>query len=229
MSFDRLYAQGCETFAALVPGGKERLEEIFRVSPALAELAVGTVYGHLGHRPALDPRLREAAALAAIIASGVTGTPLAVHVRTGLAAGLAPTEILEVVLETAAFSGFPRAVAALPVIEKVFRETEVRIPPERSPRQIVLDVIDAVRHEEATAGSGTVPCGPWAECLAPGADISVCTTAPDQAIVVIALSGVQSDPEVVLHVRVEQDRVVQVTRLPRQPANEADTDHAPQA
>jgi len=95
----------------------------------------------------LDPRTREAVALAAIVASGIYmyGTPLAVHVRTGLAAGLAPAEVVEVLLQAAAFSGFPRAVAALPTVEEAFHEAALPIPPESSPREVVLTALAEVR------------------------------------------------------------------------------------
>ncbi|ADJ47856.1 hypothetical protein AMES_6031 [Amycolatopsis mediterranei S699] len=74
-----------ENFAGLVEGGKARLDALFATVPALGELAVGTVYGHLHERPALDARTREAATLAAIVAAGMVGPPLSVHLRTGLA------------------------------------------------------------------------------------------------------------------------------------------------
>src|SRR3954469_21235561 len=107
-----LHDRGRENFAGLVEGGKDRLDALFATIPALGELAVGTVYGHLHERPGLDPRIREAATLAAIVAAGMVGPPLSVHLKTGLASGLAPGEVTEVVLQSAAFAGFPRAVSA---------------------------------------------------------------------------------------------------------------------
>jgi 4-carboxymuconolactone decarboxylase len=104
---DELHQTGRDTVGSLIPDGKARLDRIFEVAPGLAELAVGVVYGHLHARPALDPRMREAAAISAIIASGGAGTPIRVHTRTGLSSGLAPAEVTEVITEAAAFSGFP--------------------------------------------------------------------------------------------------------------------------
>ncbi len=40
----RLHKRGRDTFEALVDGGKDRLDQLFRAAPQLAELAV---YGHL--------------------------------------------------------------------------------------------------------------------------------------------------------------------------------------
>lgn len=214
VDFDQTYARGRETFAALVPGGGERLDEIFAIAPDLAQMAVGVVYGYLHHRPVLDPRTREVAALAAIIASGTCGTPLAVHVHTALAAGLAPAEIVEVVLEGAAFGGFPRAVSALPVVEDVFGQAGVRIPTLPSPREIVLTAIDEARNwpRNRRTQEGDVT---WAALMCkPGIDVAVYTISPDHAIAV-ALSSSSNGPETVFHVRVEEDRIAEVTTLQR--------------
>lgn len=146
-----LYEQGRATFSQLMPDGAQRLEQIFASAPDLGELAVGVVYGHLHHRTALDPRTREAVALSAIVASGCTTTPLAVHVRTGLAAGLAPGEIVEILIESAAFTGFPRAVEALSRVTDIFQEEAVPKPPSATPRQAALTYIDAARQRPETA------------------------------------------------------------------------------
>ncbi len=150
MSLASLHVQGEEAFSSLVPAGRERLAEMFRVAPDLAELAVGTVYGHLHHRPALDQRAREAVVLSALVASGMHGAPLAVHLRTALACGLSPGEIVEIVVQTAAFAGFPRAVSALPQIEESFREAGHPVPPAPTAREVVLDALDSARRPEAT-------------------------------------------------------------------------------
>lgn len=133
-----LHRIGRQVFAQRIPGGEERLDAMFAATPGLSELAVGVVYGHLHARTALDPRMREAAALAAIVASGMVEAPLAVHVRTGLGAGLTPAEISEVVVETAAFAGFPRAVSAATKLPELFTEAGSPLPPDPAPREVLL-------------------------------------------------------------------------------------------
>ncbi len=59
-----LYQEGRHTFVELVPDGGARLDALFHTVPALGQLAVGVVYGHLHSRPGLDPRLREAVSFA---------------------------------------------------------------------------------------------------------------------------------------------------------------------
>jgi len=138
----RLHDRGRDTFASLVDGGKDRLDQLFRAAPQLAEVAVGTVYGHLAHRPALDERTREAVAIAAIVAAGCWESPLSVHVRTGLAAGLTPAEISEILVETAAFAGFPRAVSAVSKLPDLYAEAGSPVPPEPAPREVLLNALD---------------------------------------------------------------------------------------
>ncbi|WP_370948523.1 carboxymuconolactone decarboxylase family protein [Amycolatopsis sp. cg5] len=135
---EKLHRRGRANFAELVEGGEQRLDALFQTIPALGELAVGTVYGHLHERPGLDPRIREAATLAAIVAAGMTGPPLSVHLKTGLASGLAPGEVTEVVLQTAAFAGFPRAVSAADQLNRLFADAGLTSPPARTPREVVL-------------------------------------------------------------------------------------------
>jgi 4-carboxymuconolactone decarboxylase len=159
----RLHERGRDTFAELVDGGRERLDQLFRASPGLAELAVGTVYGHLSHRPALDERTREAVAIAAIVAAGCWESPLSVHVRTGLAAGLTPAEISEILVETAAFAGFPRAVSAVSKLPELFEAAGSPVPPEPAPREVLLNNLHDI------------------EGLS-GYDVQVLTTGPNTAV-----------------------------------------------
>jgi 4-carboxymuconolactone decarboxylase len=128
-------------------------------------VAVGTVYGHLSHRPALDERTREAVAIAAIIAAGCWESPLSVHVRTGLAAGLTPAEISEILVETAAFAGFPRAVSAVSKLPDLFAEAGSPVPPEPAPREVLLQALDS----EELSDFG-------------GYDVQVLTTGPNTAV-----------------------------------------------
>lgn len=132
---DKLNRRGRANFAELVEGGEQRLDALFRTIPALGELAVGTVYGHLHERPWLDLRIREAA----IVAAGMIGPPLSVHLKTGLASGLAPGEVTEVVLQSAAFAGFPRVVSAADQLNRLFADAGLASPPARTPREVVLE------------------------------------------------------------------------------------------
>ncbi|WP_410574515.1 carboxymuconolactone decarboxylase family protein [Amycolatopsis sp. cmx-4-61] len=191
-----LHDRGRDNFAGLVEGGKARLDALFATVPALGELAVGTVYGHLHERPALDPRTREAATLAAIVAAGMVGPPLSVHLRTGLAAGLAPAEVGEVVVQTAAFAGFPRAVSAADQLNRLFEGHGLPIPPPPSPREVVLAHLAA-------------PEGEVAEVLAEFPRTEVQATGPDR--VLVSCFGDDPVPGAVLHCVADGRGVTSVT------------------
>ena len=168
-----LHRRGRDTFESLVPDGKQRLDQLFRAAPGLAEVAVGTVYGHLVDRPALDHRTREAVALAAIVAAGCWESPLSVHVRTGVASGLTPAEISEVLVETAAFAGFPRAVSAVSKLPDLFAEAGSPVPPEPAPREVLLAALDNDELRDLTDSH----------------DVQVLTTGPGTAVALFRTSG----------------------------------------
>jgi 4-carboxymuconolactone decarboxylase len=191
-----LHDRGRETFAGLVEGGAERLDALFATVPALGELAVGTVYGHLHERPALDARTREAATLAAIVAAGMVGPPLSVHLRTGLASGLSPAEVCEVVVQTAAFAGFPRAVSAADQLNRLFEGHGLPIPPPPSPREVVLAYL---ADPGAEAG----------EVLGEFPRTEVQATGPDR--VLVSCFGDDLVPGAVLHCAVTGGEVTSVT------------------
>ncbi|GLY38780.1 hypothetical protein Amsp01_048040 [Amycolatopsis sp. NBRC 101858] len=196
MTMDDLYDRGRETFAELVEDGAKRLDALFATVPALGELAVGTVYGHLHERPALDPRTREAATLAAIVAAGMVGPPLSVHLRTGLASGLSPAEVCEVVVQTAAFAGFPRAVSAADQLNRLFEGHGLPIPPPPSPREVVLAYLTEPRAEVA-------------EVLGEFPRTEVQATGPDR--VLVSCFGDEPVPGAVLHCAVTGGEVTSVT------------------
>ncbi len=181
---DQLHDRGRATFAGLVEGGEARLDALFATVPALGELAVGTVYGHLHERPALDARTREAATLAAIIAAGMVGPPLSVHLRTGLASGLSPAEVGEIVVQTAAFAGFPRAVSAADQLNRLFEGHGLPIPPSASAREVVLAYLEA-------------PGAEVAEVLAEFPRTEVQATGPDR--VLVSCFGPGPAPGAVVH------------------------------
>jgi 4-carboxymuconolactone decarboxylase len=189
---DELHQAGRDKVGELIPDGKARLDKIFEVAPGLAELAVGVVYGHLSARPALDPRMREAAAISAIIASGGAGTPIRVHTRTGLSSGLAPGEITEVVTEAAAFSGFPRAVMALEHIRDVFLEAGAAVPPPPTPREVLLQALESDPPEFV------------------GKTVQVLTTGPDTAIAIFTDDGT---PAGVVWARIDGSSVAELKIL----------------
>jgi len=85
--------------------------------------AVAYGYGVLWHRPGLDPRERALCAVAAF-----TALKLVDQVRkfgqSALDVGLDRTAVIEAVVQTAPYSGFPPALNALAALSEVLTEAD---------------------------------------------------------------------------------------------------------
>jgi 4-carboxymuconolactone decarboxylase len=85
-------------------------------------LAANFVFGQIwGDTERLDRRSRSLVTLGALIALR-TSEEFGNHVRVGLANGLTPAEIEEVITHASAYVGFPAARAAMIVATRIFDE-----------------------------------------------------------------------------------------------------------
>jgi 3-oxoadipate enol-lactonase/4-carboxymuconolactone decarboxylase len=78
-------------------------------------------WGEIWDRPGLDRRARSCVTLSALVAGGHL-EELAFHTRAALRNGLTPSEIKEVLLQTAVYCGVPAANSAFKVAQQVIRE-----------------------------------------------------------------------------------------------------------
>ena len=116
--------------------------------------------------------------------------------REGLASGLSPAEVCEVVVQTAAFAGFPRAVSAADQLNRLFEGHGLPIPPPPSPREVVLAHL-------------TAPEGEVADVLADFPRTEVQATGPDR--VLVSCYGGDPVPGAVLHCAVDGGNVTSIT------------------
>ena len=86
---------------------------IAEVAPDFARMVIEFAFGDRYARKGLDLKARELVAIAVLAASGKTGPQLRVHVESAASAGIAKTEIIEVLMQIALYSGFPTALNAL--------------------------------------------------------------------------------------------------------------------
>jgi len=106
---------------------------------ALGSYAVDYVMGDLWSRPQLAPRDRSLVVIAVLASMGST-EELAAHVEIGLNHGLSREEIDEIVLQVAAYAGYPMAMAASRVVERTFcRLDGVERQPARQPAESKSD------------------------------------------------------------------------------------------
>jgi len=79
-------------------------------------------FGEIYARPQLSPRDRQLVTLGILTALGGCEPQLEVHVNTSLNVGLTPEEIVEALLHSLAYCGFPRALNATFAAKRVFAE-----------------------------------------------------------------------------------------------------------
>lgn len=91
------------------------------VTGALYPMAIRYGYGALWSRPGLTHRQRMLCALAAFTTMGLEGQ-LKKFAKSALNVGLTREEVIEAIIQTAPYGGFPRALNALAVASEVLSE-----------------------------------------------------------------------------------------------------------
>lgn len=102
--------------------GTAVIEALADVSPELGHQVVAWGFGEIYSRPGLEPRDRQLVTLGMLTALGGCEAQLEVHVHASLNVGLTPSQIVEALLHSAVYCGFPRALNATFTAKRVFAE-----------------------------------------------------------------------------------------------------------
>ncbi|OLN26278.1 4-carboxymuconolactone decarboxylase [Desulfovibrio sp. DV] len=121
MAANERYERGYAALAALAPEKAQAVQDALAgIAPDLGRFVIEFGYGDIFTRPGLTPAERQTATIAALAALGNAAPQLAFHVEAGLAAGLSPEAIVEIIYVTTVFAGFPAGLNALAVCREVF-------------------------------------------------------------------------------------------------------------
>jgi len=117
------FAQGLKVLRS-VDGevGQRVIDSLADISPEMGHQIVAWGFGEIYSRPELQPRDRQLVTLGMLTALGGCEPQLEVHVNAALNVGLTPQQIVEALLHSAGYCGFPRALNATFVAKKVFAE-----------------------------------------------------------------------------------------------------------
>ncbi|MFD8597977.1 carboxymuconolactone decarboxylase family protein [Kitasatospora sp. NPDC059646] len=102
--------------------GDNVLAALSDVSPELAHQVAAWGFGEIYDRPELAPRDRQLVTLGMLTALGGCEPQLRVHVNAALNVGLTPQQVVEALLHSAVYCGFPRALNATFAAKQVFAE-----------------------------------------------------------------------------------------------------------
>lgn len=115
MSMSDRYLRGIEIAEQLAA---DKLDEfltsrVAELAPDFARMAIEFPLGDIYTRDGLDLRSRELVAISSLATLGDTGPQLRIHVRAALGVGISKAEIIEILMQTAIYAGFPAALNAL--------------------------------------------------------------------------------------------------------------------
>ncbi|WP_374254157.1 carboxymuconolactone decarboxylase family protein [Xanthobacter sp.] len=104
------------------------------IAPDLGRMIVEHAYGEVFSRDGIDLKTRELSACAALAAMGsaTTETPLRVHINAALNVGASREEIIETLINLAAYSGYPATQQAIRIAAEEFAKSN---PPSRQHKE----------------------------------------------------------------------------------------------
>jgi len=103
--------------------GMKSIKHLQDIFPDFAEKIVAFGFGQIYSRPNLELRLREIVTITALISQGLFDQ-LDFHIKAALKVGLKKEEVLEIILQCAAYVGFPKACSALVIVGEIFENNE---------------------------------------------------------------------------------------------------------
>ena len=110
---DERYRRGVEIWQLLSGGKPEHVaNRVAEIAPDFARMTIEFPFGDVYSRGALALPMRELAAIAVLAGLGRLGE-LRVHVAAALRVGCTGPEIVEILMQTAIYAGFPCASEAL--------------------------------------------------------------------------------------------------------------------
>ncbi|UGQ48782.1 carboxymuconolactone decarboxylase family protein [Massilia endophytica] len=102
--------------------GESVVKALADYAPALACMVVEFPYGDVFSRPQLSLKQRELSTVAVLAAAGNARDQLKVHIHGAFNVGLTREEIMETIIHTAVFAGFPAAINGIFAMKEVEEE-----------------------------------------------------------------------------------------------------------
>jgi 4-carboxymuconolactone decarboxylase len=121
MSSDR-YLRGRARQAEIGSDRTGTYDALAELAPDLPRFAVEFAYGDIHARPGLDAIVREIVVVAVLVAQGGVDASLRAHLATALTVGASPAQLVEVILQTLPYVGFPRVFAAMGLLREVIAD-----------------------------------------------------------------------------------------------------------
>ncbi len=95
------------------------MQSLEDITPDLGKYIIEFSFGDVYSRPETNLKQKEIAVAAALTAIGNTMPQLKVHINGALNVGCSVEEIIEVIIQMSAYSGFPSTLNAATVLKEV--------------------------------------------------------------------------------------------------------------
>lgn len=106
--------------------GERVIKSLEKIAPDLGRYVIEFAFGDIYTRPGLDLKQRQLVTLSSLTTQGGCEPQLEVHISAALNVGLNPNEIVEAIIHCVPYTGFPRALNAIRVAQKVFEQWGVK-------------------------------------------------------------------------------------------------------
>lgn len=102
--------------------GQAIIEKFSQLSPDFEELLLGFVFADVYDRPVLSLRERQLIRVAALTSLGAGETAVKANLAAAVNIGIPARDIIETLLQTLPYAGFPRVIQALEVAKNVLSD-----------------------------------------------------------------------------------------------------------
>ncbi|GAP72034.1 carboxymuconolactone decarboxylase [Candidatus Symbiothrix dinenymphae] len=119
------YKQGWEKLKEIDgEAGEKVINGLKDISPDLGKFIIEYSFGDIYTRDGLDLKSKEIAVVAALTAMGTAQPQLKVHINGALNTGSSISEVKEVILQMAVYSGFPSCINGMNALKEVLKERQ---------------------------------------------------------------------------------------------------------
>lgn len=116
-----LYKKGMELLTELHGGhaGEQIINQLKDICPDYATMTIEWAFGSIFSRQGLDIKTRELATIASCVTLGNAHPQLLAHIEAALHVGASKQEVIEVIVQTALYAGFPATTNALLLAKQI--------------------------------------------------------------------------------------------------------------
>ena len=116
------YKLGQTLINKLNPEASEKLSSgLSGICPDMEKYIIEFAYGDILQRPDLDIQTRELITIGILTAMGNSERQLKNHIEGALNLGCPPKKIVEVILQTVLYAGFPAAMNGMALVNEIFK------------------------------------------------------------------------------------------------------------